>query len=689
MSLKQVITCREGETVGNISMRYTNSDQPNSVQLDSRKVAGVSAVSLLKRSALRLKAAFNNGAWLFLLWMAGTVTQAGGVVVDATRTLTVGKSLSDLQDPPMTVSVTITNSPIKILTEVKVGLHLVGEPSGRGFASEIYVSLNKDLKATSILLNQVGARDSDPVGFGYDGWQVTFADSAASDVHLEDIGSGVMTGEVQPDGRLKPEDVLRPALLSALAGGTANGDWHLSVADLDFGGIMRLESWSLTLAGLTNRPPAFVGLTNDTIPEMVLYQQALRAVDPDLTSQAVSYSLVSGPTGSEVVDGVFRWSPTEEQGPSTNVIQVAATDGSDASINTFTVIVNEVNRAPFLVGASEVTIPEGALYTLPLLGADPDVPLQSLGLRVVEGPDGSELVDGVFRWTPLEEQGPSTNRVWVEVTDGVETVTNAFLVIVREANQVPVMTPPVSDDVEELSTYEQRFSATDDDVPAQEVSFRLVSGPAGSVISNGIFSWTPSEAMGPSVRTILVAADDGLGSVTNAFTLRVSEVNRAPVFSGLIGAAIPKLTRYTQSLVGIDPDLPAQPLSFWLVSGPEGSSVVDGVFTWTPSVNQGDLTHQVVVAISDGLQNVTNSFDLMVGGENRAPRFSGLSDEEVLEMVEFSKILSVTDSDIPPPDIDSHAHRRTRRRGGGRRPSDLVPHRSAGAFDKCDPCCRE
>ena len=631
MSLKHVSTCR----------------RPDCVQLDSHTFAGVSAMSVLKRSACGLRALLPSALCLSLLWLACTVAQAGGVVVDATRTFTVGKSLSDLQDPPLTVTATITNSPIQILTEVKVGLHLVGEPSGRGFASEIYVSLNKDLEATSILLNQAGVRDSDPVGFGYDGWQVTFADSAASDVHLEDIGSGVMTGEIQPDGRLKPEDVLRPALLSALAGGVANGDWHLSVADLDFGGIMRLESWSLTLAGLTNRPPVFVGLTNDTIPEMVLYQQPLRAVDPDLASQAVSYSLVSGPTGAEVVDGVFRWSPTEGQGPSTNVIQVAATDGSDASTNAFTVIVTEVNRAPAWVGAAEVTIAEGALYTLPLVGADPDVPEQALSLRVIEGPDGSELVDGVFRWTPLEEQGPSTNRVWVEVTDGVETVTNAFLVVVTEANQVPVMTPLVSDDVEELSTYEQRFSATDDDVPAQEVSFRLVSGPAGSVISNGIFSWTPSEAMGPSVQTILVAADDGLGSVTNAFTLRVSEVNRAPVFSGLIGAAIPKLTRYTQSLVGIDSDLPAQPLSFWMVSGPVGASVVGNVFTWTPSATQGDRTHPVVVAVSDGLLSVTNSFSLMVGGENSAPRFTGLSAEEASELVEFSKTLSVADSDVP------------------------------------------
>jgi hypothetical protein len=380
---------------------------------------------------------------------------------------------------------------------------------------------------------------------------------------------------------------------------------------------------------------------------MRLYEQSLRAVDPDLASQAVSYSLESGPTGSEVVNGVFRWNPSEWQGPSTNVIRVIATDGSDAATNSFTVIVTEVNRTPALAGAPEVAIPEGALYTLSLVGADPDMPEQSLSLTLVEGPDGSELVDGVFRWTPLEEQGPSTNLVWVEVTDGVETVTNAFLVIVTEANQVPVMTPPVNDDVDELSTYEQRFSATDDDVPAQGVSFRLVSGPAGSVISNGIFLWTPSEAMGPSEQTILVAADDGVGSVTNSFTLRVQEVNRAPAFSGLIGAAIPKSTLYTQKLLAVDADLPAQPLSVWMVSGPAGASVIGDVFTWTPSVTQGDLTHRVVVAVSDGLLSVTNSFSLMVGGENSAPRFTGVSHDEAPELGEYSKTLSVVDSDIP------------------------------------------
>lgn len=40
-------------------------------------------------------------------------------------------------------------------------------------------------------------------------------------------------------------------MLQVFVGQAGNGEWSLNVADLDLGGIMRLESWSLTLTGLT------------------------------------------------------------------------------------------------------------------------------------------------------------------------------------------------------------------------------------------------------------------------------------------------------------------------------------------------------------------------------------------------------------------------------------------------------
>ena len=186
--------------------------------------------------------------------MASVAVQAA-VITEATRTYTVGYTLGDLVDPPVTFEQTVTDSTITSLTEVRVGLHLVGVSPGAGWASEMYVSLNRDLTATSVLLNGVGITTLDPVGCGYDGWNVTFRDGAtAGDVHAVNLGYGVMVGEVEPDGRLDATDTARPSMLSVFVGGTGNGVWRLSVADLGVGGQMQLVSWSLILSGVSPIP---------------------------------------------------------------------------------------------------------------------------------------------------------------------------------------------------------------------------------------------------------------------------------------------------------------------------------------------------------------------------------------------------------------------------------------------------
>jgi hypothetical protein len=187
-----------------------------------------------------------------------TVAVQAAVITEATRTYTVGYTLGDLVDPPVTFEQTVTDSTITSLTEVRVGLHLVGVSAGEGFASDMYVSLNRDLTATSVLLNGVGITTSDPVGFGYDGWNVTFRDGAAAgDVHGLTPGVellNVLSGEVEPDGRLDPTDLLRPATLGVFVGGAGNGVWRLSVADLSAGARMQLVSWSLTFTGVSPVP---------------------------------------------------------------------------------------------------------------------------------------------------------------------------------------------------------------------------------------------------------------------------------------------------------------------------------------------------------------------------------------------------------------------------------------------------
>lgn len=178
-------------------------------------------------------------------------TLHAALITEPTRVFTVGYDIADLQDPPVTFLQTITDSAIVSLTDVRVGLHLVGRDGG-GFASEMYVSLSRNLGPSSILLNGVGISGSDSIGAAYNGWNVSFSDTASGgDIHDALPLTDILLGEYQPDGRVNAADASRSAFLSALLGTSGNGDWRLAVADLGIGGTMRLESWSLTLTGMT------------------------------------------------------------------------------------------------------------------------------------------------------------------------------------------------------------------------------------------------------------------------------------------------------------------------------------------------------------------------------------------------------------------------------------------------------
>jgi hypothetical protein len=178
----------------------------------------------------------------------GAACLAVSGAVTETRTFTVTTDIADLQDPPLSFLQTITDSSIQSLTRVEVGLSLVGRDFG-GFAGEMFVSLNKNLSITSVLINRVGFSSTDSIGLPYNGWNVTLSDLAASDLHTVVQPSGVLTGTYQPDGRVDPTSSIRPEMLNLFSGGTGNGEWRLNVADLGLGGTMRLTGWSLTFTG--------------------------------------------------------------------------------------------------------------------------------------------------------------------------------------------------------------------------------------------------------------------------------------------------------------------------------------------------------------------------------------------------------------------------------------------------------
>ncbi len=162
------------------------------------------------------------------------------------------------------------------------------------------------------------------------------------------------------------------------------------------------------------------------------------------------------------------------------------------------------------------------------------------------------------------------------------------------------------------------LSATDLDVPANTLTFALVSGPAGlTVSSGGIVKWTPTELQGPSTNTVTVkVTDDGTPplSATNSFTVVVNEVNAPPTFIKGLDQSVdedagpqtvsPWATGLTVGTPGDAGHL--ESLSFLVNNDNSGlfsaSPAIDstGTLRYTPSPQTNGLAHVTVTLKDDG-----------------------------------------------------------------------------------------
>jgi len=359
----------------------------------------------------------------------------------------------------------------------------------------------------------------------------------------------------------------------------------------------------------SNTPPTFINLTGRNIRELSATSFRLLARDNDLPAQKLTYGLVSGPKGLAVsADGVLTWTPTEEQGPSTNTVTVRVTDSGIPALsttNSITLFVTEANTAPTLVNAFSRSIFENAKFSSQLIARDTDLPAQKLTFSLVSGPAGLTLnAAGLLEWTPSEEQGPSTNKVVVRVTDDAPTAlstTATFLLTVREANAAPVF-PATNFTVAAQSKLSVALKATDADIPVQVLKYSLSRGPAGLTVStNGLLEWTPPASLANTTNSVTVSVTDGTATVSTVFRVLVRPVGSGPGSEG-------KASQKTYLSMQVQPD---QSLALRVV-GPEGgrfrvesSSLLGAEWQTVDSVGQietlGDEVPVVVPIPADGI----------------------------------------------------------------------------------------
>jgi len=176
--------------------------------------------------------------------------------------------------------------------------------------------------------------------------------------------------------------------------------------------------------------------------------------------------------------------------------------------------------------------------------------------------------------------------------NGGLSATNTFEVVVNEVNEAPMfVVTPADQVVAEQTSMTVTNEAADADLPAQLLTYELIEAPAGAQIDvNGVISWMPGEAQGPSTNSFTTTATDGVVSITNSFVVAVMEVNEAPVAvddSYLVANASLTVAAPGVLVNDSDADLPANGLTANLVVGPTSGVLnlsSDGGFTYTPDV---------------------------------------------------------------------------------------------------------
>ncbi|MFA5862709.1 MAG: putative Ig domain-containing protein [Candidatus Thermoplasmatota archaeon] len=387
----------------------------------------------------------------------------------------------------------------------------------------------------------------------------------------------------------------------------------------------------------TNRAPSLTVLPDRSGREGDAVDLVLSATDPD--GDAVTYSGEGLPTGAVLnsVTGAFAWTPNFQQA-GTHMLRFVASDGSLTDPRTMMIVVANVQRAPVLTPIGNKAAFEGAATSVSVSATDPEG--DAITLLTSTLPEAASFVDhgdgtGVFSWTP-GAHARGDYSVTFRATDGIAEAVEAVTIRVAPTNGVPTFTPIGNRTVSEADQINFVVNAIDSNGDVLTYSATNVPRGASFDAPRRVFSWIPDHAQAGSY-VVTFRVTDGTTSVTENATITVTNVNRAPVVSGVTSAIIKANRTLSMSVPLVDPDGDA--LTYAVTGLPDGAEfdAVTGAITWRPTTTQiGD--HSVGADATDGVlsAHVTLKISVM---ENQAPLVS-VSAPATVEVLQASTFMA-------------------------------------------------
>ena len=264
--------------------------------------------------------------------------------------------------------------------------------------------------------------------------------------------------------------------------------------------------------------------------------------------------------------------------------------------------------------------------------------------RSVETVDG---VDGKFDVT-VQVVGP----------DGQIDTEEFTICVLPHAPTGPVIDPIATQAIDEGQQLSVTATATGDGL-SDQLTFSIVDGPGGLTIddSTGEITFTPTEAQGPSVFTVVVGVSnaDGLTDQTS-FDINVGEVNLAPVLAPIAEQMITAGESVTFTATATDSDLPANSLTFSLDQSAPSEATIDAVtgeFSLATDPADTDATFEFDVIVTDeaGLTDSQTVAIVVTAIVINGPVLDPIATQTIDEGQQLSVTATANDADLPDDEL--------------------------------------
>ncbi len=309
----------------------------------------------------------------------------------------------------------------------------------------------------------------------------------------------------------------------------------------------------------------------------------LEAVDPD--GDLLTY------TFSEPLNAQGRWQ-TEIGDEGRYLVTVTASDGRLSTSEDILVVVDRANRPPIMECPETLSVDEGDSMMIDCNIYDEE------GDNILISYEGWSTSSS--KTTTYEDQGEYT--VLVRASDGTSASTTKVTVTVNDVNR-----PPVIETIDDITLMETNTVTvvpiiTDPDGDEVSVSF---SNPLDN---DGEWRTNDGDA---GTYEVTMTANDGTNTVTESFSVTVTQINTAPVLKPIADFEVDEGELIMLPVNAYDPEGDQLFITY--------SGYMESEEYQTTYDDAG--IYEQTVAVSDGVLTTSETFTITIVDQNRPPQF--------------------------------------------------------------------